>query len=45
MFNFNPDKHGVYIGRGYCVFHEETREPDEQCEDFICRNYEVETPE
>ena len=48
MFNFNPKtingQEGIYVYEGYCVLHEERRDPESECDDFICSNYKVKDP-
>lgn len=36
FYDFNGDKEGRYIERGYCRFHKEAREPGDGCDDFVC---------
>ena len=46
MYNFNPKtidgEKGIYVYHGYCVWHEERRDPDDECDDFICSHYKKE---
>ncbi len=39
FYNFNSDKYGIYIGKGYCVRLENRKEPEDGCKYFICMNY------
>jgi hypothetical protein len=41
MFNYNGDKEGIYLGNGYCVYHEKRTEPIDVCNDFICMFYKM----
>jgi len=34
-YDFNGNN-GCYMGEGYCNFHKQKRDPNEQCEDFHC---------
>lgn len=36
FYDFNGDKYGFYIERGYCRFHKKAKEPFEGCKDFVC---------
>lgn len=38
LYNFNGVE-GAYTDEGYCVWHEEPREPGDGCDNFICRDY------
>jgi len=37
-YDFNSDKHGVYIGLGYCRLKQEGIEPSDVCDKFLCAN-------
>jgi len=37
-YNFNPDKFGAYLDKGYCRKHKVAKDPEdgEKCNDFNC---------
>ena len=41
-YNFNGDKNGVYLGKGYCKLTGEPQEPQHGhgCKEFICMRVE-----
>lgn len=48
MFNYNgygkvgEYSNAIYVGNGYCVFHEKKVDPEDECFFFICRHYKEE---
>jgi hypothetical protein len=37
-YEHNFDETGIYIGDGWCAFHNEAREPSSGCDNFYCSN-------
>ena len=41
FYNFNADKYGVYLNKGYCTKLEKRKEPEDGCKHFICFHYKL----
>ena len=39
FYEFNGDADGNWIGKGYCTWNDEFRDPGSSCEDYICKDY------
>lgn len=37
-YSFNGNKLGVYIDEGFCKKHQVKKDPEDNCDDFVCRN-------